>query len=262
MAKPTLPFHVFYTERWRALQKMNRYFQIILLLTLFSVSCTEKQKGSDNQYYVENKLSFFNPYEISYEDGKYVGETYKKWIREPENLIMVHETFKKIGYKKLFSRFDHSNWCGFSLDVSRPTSELIDSLIITYETDSISSKYFKEFWNRRKAEQNDSTVFGILKEVSSIVYNDKKVHINNSIVNDTLYNLINIREFEDSIDEEKAEENFNYLKSIGLHNSAYNLLYERYRYYDIKWNKEELEKKLNKDTINCCPWAFIEDDTK
>ena len=46
-------------------------------------------------------------------------------------------------------------------------------------------------------------------------------------------NKIEIREFEDSLTNQKAQQNFDYLKSIGLHQSAYNLLYERYRYYDI-----------------------------
>jgi hypothetical protein len=241
---------------------MIRYNQVIIFLTFFAVSCTQKQKELDNRYYRENKLSFFDPYETSYANGNYLGEVYKKWIRKPENLLMVHETFKKIGYEKLFSRYDHSNWCGFSLNVSRSTSELIDSLITTYESDSIGSTYFKEFWMRRKSEQNDSTIFRILKEVSSIVYSNKEVFVNHSIVNDTLYNLINIREFEDSLNDKKAKENFNYLKAIGMYHSAYNLLFERYNYYDIKWNKDQLEKELKKDTINCCPWAFIEDNTK
>lgn len=241
---------------------MKKLNSIILILLLSVISCTERNKNSDNQYYIENRLSFFDPYEITYADGKYQGDIYIGWIRKPENLLMLHETFKKIGYLKLFSRFNHSNWCGFSLDVSKSTKELIDSLVITYETDSADSKYYNEFWNRRKVERNDSTVFIILKEVSNIVSSKKEISFNNELVNDTLYKLITIREFEDSLNDEKAKENFDYLKSIGMHSSAYNMLYERYRYYDIKWNKEELVKGLKTDTINCRPWAFIEDNTK
>ena len=241
---------------------MNKSNYIILFLLLFTISCTERKKNSDNQYYIEKKLSFFDPYEITYSDRKYQGDTYNDWIRKSENLIMLHETFKKIGYQKLFSRFNHSNWCGYSLDVNKPTKELIDSLIVTYNSDTIGSKYYREFWDRRKVEQNDTTVFRIIKEVSNIVYSKKETSLNNNLVNDTLFQLIKIREFEDSLTDKKAKENFDYLNSIGLHSSAYNLLYERYRYYDIKWNQEELVSNLKTDSTNCCPQAFIEDDTK
>jgi len=241
---------------------MNKLSYIISILLLVTFSCTESKKHPDNQYYIENKLSFFDPYETSYANGEYQGKIYDEWIRKPENLLMVHESFKKIGYKKLFSQFDHTNWCGFYLDVNKPTEQLIDSLIITYNSDTINSKYYREFWNRRKIEKNDSVVFEILNEVSSIVYNNNVIPFNSTIANDTLYQLLIIREFEDSLTDKQAQENFDYLKRIGLHNSAYNLLYERYRYYDINWNQEELKQGLINDTINCCPWAFIEDDTK
>ena len=226
------------------------------------VSCQSAKDEPKNQYYVEKKLSFFNPYEITFANGKYQGHTYQNWIRQPQNLKMLHETFKKIGYKKLFLRYDYSDWCGFLHDVRKPCDELIDSLILTYNSDTIKSKYYREFWNRRKIEGNDTIEHEVLKEVSAIVYQDSLITYQDNFVNDTLVQLIEIREFEDSLTNGKARSNFNYLKDIGLHNSAYNLLYERYRYYDIKWNQEELEKTLKKDTANCCPQAFIEDNTK
>jgi len=246
-----------FTVTLACIKKMKNIFYIITIFLLITVSCNQRKKEPNNQYYIEKKLSFFDPYEIIYANGKYKGNTYKKWIRKPDNLIMLHETFKKIGYKKLFSRFDHTNWCGFYLDVSKPTEELVDSLILTFKADNIESKYYREFWNRRKIEQNDSVIFKILHEVSSIVYSDSVISFNDTFANDTLMQLIEIREFEDSLTDTKAIQ-----KQIGLHNSAFNLLYERYRYYDINWNQEELKQGLKTDTIKCCPWAFIEDDTK
>jgi hypothetical protein len=103
-------------------------------------------------YYFEKKLCFFNPYELTYADGKFQGYTYETRIRQPENLKMVHETFKKIGYKELFSKFNYSEHCGFIHDVWKPCDELIDSLIMTYKIDTIESKYYREFWNRRVIE--------------------------------------------------------------------------------------------------------------
>jgi len=91
---------------------------------------------------------------------------------------------------------------------------------------------------------------------------DSAIPYNVDHVNDMLFKLIEIREFEDSLTGAKALENFNYLKSVGLHNSAYNLLFERYRYYDTEWNQEELKMSLNSDTTNFCQWAFIEDNRK
>jgi len=243
---------------------MNKIAYLLITLILL-ISCQNSNVSKKNSagldlgtYYIEKKLSFFDPYEITYANGKFQGYTYEVWVRQPENLTMIHETLKKVGYKKFFD----SDWCGFFLDVNKPTKELIDSLIITHDANPINSIYYREFWARRKSEQNDSVVFEILKEVSNIVYYDSIMKIENSFVNDTLYHLINIREFEDSLTDKKAIENFNYLKSIGMHYSAYNLLYERNVYYDINWNQEELRQNLKTDTVNCCPSAFIEDNTK
>ena len=240
------------------------FISIIVLISCQSVGDSQKNSmGLDNRnYYLEKKLSFFDPYEITYANGRFQGYTYETWIRQPEHLKMLHETFKKIGYKKLFSKFNYSEDCGFIHDVWKPCDELIDSLILTYKTDKIESKYYREFWNRRINEKNDSIVFKILKEVSYNVYLDSIISYDEKLVNDTLLRLIEIRDFDDSLTIKKAQENFEYLKSIGLHGSAYNLLYERYKYYEIEWNQEELKQGLKTDTINCCPWTFIEDDTK
>ncbi len=68
-------------------------------------------------------MSFYNPYDVDY--------TYEKWIRKPENIIVAHETCKKIGYEKLLG-FVSNDYIWF-LDVNKPANELIDSLIITYQ---------------------------------------------------------------------------------------------------------------------------------
>lgn len=233
--------------------------QIAFILTIISLGTISCQLNQDreikNEYFIERDLSFFDPYDTDY--GRQI------WIRKPENIRTAHETFKKIGYRRLLSKYDYAtDWCWVLGDVNKPCNEIIDSLLISYSLDSIESKYYREFWNRRKFENNDQTVYEILKEVRAIVYGDSLIQPRAENVNDTLYRLIEIREFEDSLTVKKARENFEYLKVIGLHSSAYNLLYERYRYYGIDWNQEKLEKELKTDTIHCCPWAFIEDNTK
>ncbi|AFU67721.1 hypothetical protein P700755_000713 [Psychroflexus torquis ATCC 700755] len=200
-------------------------------------------------------LSFYDPYDKDFDRSI--------WIRNSENIKVAHETFKKVGYRRLFLEYNYSyDWCWILGDVNKPCDEIIDSLLITHDSEKIRSKYYREFWDRRRTEQNDSIVFEVLKEVSIILCQDIAIPYNVDHVNDTLFKLIEIREFEDSLTDAKALENFNYLKSIGLYKSAYNLLFERYRYYDVEWNQEELKISLNSDTTNCCPWAFIEDSTK
>ena len=224
-------------------------------LVFGTISCSpEKKTDTENTTFIESKLSFYDPYEKEF--------TRSTWIRNSENILTAHETLKKVGYKRLFQKYDYSpDWCWILGDVNNSCEEIIDSLLITYNSET-ESKYYREFWNRRIKEQNDSIVFKVLQEVQTILYSDSTSDFNPDLVNDTLYNVIEIREFEDSLTVDQANENFSYLKRIGLHQSAYNLLYERYRYYDIDWNNNELKKSLKPDTTQCCPWPLIEDDTK
>ena len=61
--------------------------------------------------------------------------------------------------------------------------------------------------------------------------------------------------------EAQALSDFEYLKSIGMHGSAYNLLYENQMYQDLSWDRDALKSKLKTDTI-CCRNFWIEDTTK
>jgi hypothetical protein len=239
-----------------------RYFSTILLL--ISISCSTTNKVEEERIsYVEQKLSFFDPSEQTWLDGKNSGNVYEKWIRQPENIQMLHETFKQVGYRKLITEDERlSTILKYGISIRKPMNELIDSLLLTYELDTINSKYYREFWLRRAKENNQETVYEILSEIASELYEDHIIEPEQSLVNDTLYNLIMIRELEDSITKDHAIRNFNYLKNIGMHKSAYNLLYERYRYHDIEWNREKLASELTEDTVNCCLSAWIEDDTK
>ena len=233
--------------------------QVIVGLTILIIGITscqsDKKSLAKNKHYVETDLSFFKP------DDKDFGRS--TWIRSTNNIKIAHETFKKVGYKRLLNNhFYQADWCWILGNVDKPCDEIIDSLLITFDCETTSAKYYREFWNRRKTEQNDSIVFSVLREVWGILYNDSIRTYDEKLVNDTLFNLIEIKEFEFSMTKAKARDNFNYLKRIGLHNSAYNLLFERYGYYDVEWNEEELSRSLFTDTTKCCLGAFIEDDTK
>lgn len=212
---------------------------------------------SDDSYYVENKLSFYDPYNPTF--------TTDTWIRKPENIKITHETFKKYGYKNLFSENDlNQNPCwipGLNEGVRGKTCKnIIDSLILTYPTIETADKYYKEFWLRRKSEGNDSIVFEILKELKFGLFDGNELTVDENLVNDTVINLIKVRQ--GPIDDKTSIQYFDYLRSIGLHASAYNLLYEWTPYENVKWDREDLIKGLKKDTRNCCPTPIIEDNSK
>ena len=238
-------------------------FTIFLLTIVNCVSEKESTGKSLPKYYIDNRLSFFDPYEVIYSDGKYHGYTYETWLRQPENLKTIHETFKKIGYNQLISNDQlMSNPCILWGYVNRPLNQLIDSLVITYPQDTIKTKYYREFWQRRRNENNDEITFEILQELSTILLKHEQVNYRAEYVNDTLYNLVIIERLRQNPTKEQALHDFEYLKTIGMYGSAYNLLFENWSYENVDWNKEELVQELKSDTGKCCPKTWIVDNTK
>lgn len=238
-----------------------RYILLLSILTLISCTNSSTQEEPDNSYFIERTLSFYDPYKPFW-NGKHK-EVYEH-LRKPENLKMLHETFKKFGYRNLISNEDRfSTVVQYGISIRKPMNELLDSLIITFKLDSIESKYYREFWERRNVEGNAQIVYEILKEINAELYEDLLTEPDEQLVNDTLFQLLKITHLGDSLTPEIALERFNYLKQIELHGSAYNLLFERYRYFDyLRTNRDELVTQLNRDTTNCCPWPWVEDDTK
>ena len=145
--------------------------------------------------------------------------------------------------------------------INKPCIQLIDSLVLSYPQPEEYPKYYHEFWNRRKAEQNDSIVYVVLRELKEELVLEKPQELNEKIVNDTLFNLIRIK-VEKPGNLEQALGNFHYLVNIGLHQSAYNMLYESSTYVDLDWDRKTLEAELTTDTLGCCADPIIEDDTK
>src|SRR5579859_3362062 len=220
---------------------MRRVINIVLLILM---SCGTPGEDSQNKYYVEEKLSFYDPYDPAY--------TTRIWIRKPENIRIAHETFKKIGYQNLFSDSALNQapcWIpGLNEGVrGKSCNNIIDTLILTYQTIETADKYYKEFWLRRKKERNDSIVFEILKELKRGVAGNSQLTFDSKLVNDTVINLIKIRQ--GPLDDETSIQYFDYLKNIGLHASAYNLLFERTQYENVKWDREKLKLRLVRDTI-------------
>lgn len=234
---------------------MNRHTSaIVILLLLILVSCTRQNETTQNFYYKETRLSFYDPFNDDY--------AIQKWIRKPENIRTLHETFKKYGYSKIFSEDDlTSNPCMIWSYINKPCSTLIDSLILTYPENNKSPKYYREFWARRIAEKNDTTVYAVLKEVRDALILKKSLRFDEGLANDTIYNLLRIK-MKKPENEEEATNNFTYLTQVGLHQSAYNTLFEATWYDELKWNRDKLKESLKVDTAYCAASPIIVDDTK
>lgn len=184
------------------------------------------------------------------------------WIKNPKNIPIVHSTLMKIGYKYFISDSEYRqpmkfqdkfggmirhDWEELSLQ------QLLDNFIRTYYQ-SIridSSGYFVKFWNRRAKEGNDSEVIKVFEDIQRIYSDSEKLpDYNPKLVNDTIENLlrldIELQSFNSKPTPEFIVEYFDYLKSIGLNHSAYNLVIEKYP--DLL-QKDSVVKILNLVTI-------------
>jgi hypothetical protein len=185
------------------------------------------------------------------------------WVRKPKNMKMLHETFKYFGYKRLLQKaiVSQEPFMLEQLYIERDMYELLDSLLLSYRDPQFKEKYYKQFWQRRAFERNDSMVYVILQDV-------KKALSTNTVpqrkpvpqYNDTLYQLLWIEFGSDTITPFLAQRHFNALHHFGFHGSAYNLLFERYAYYNIPWNVDSLKAQLKPVSQAVYPW--FEDDTK
>ena len=240
---------------------MNRLFHISTLAIgiLLLCTCSTNTKNAEVTLdYVETELPFT--------DLKYFRIKDNAWIRKPANILAVHETLKKIGYDKFVSADDlatYQMWY-YSPDkeyLNIPLGVKIDSLIITYPKYSAATTFYKEFWQRRVSEQNDKATFKVLSEVKEILLNRQTLVVQDNLVNDTLFKLASY-EFDTIVSEAIATNYFNYVKSLGLHLSAHNLLFENYRYQDLKLDRDNLDKTLTRKSgfYGNKPW--ITDDTK
>ncbi|WP_282079393.1 hypothetical protein [Aquimarina algiphila] len=230
----------------------------ILTISLLAIFSCSKSKKKVKQNYSESQTTFF---QLRHGDW-----TSNQWIRNPQNLKTIHETFMKFGYIDLIgNRLGDNPFILQDLYIKKEPSHLIDSLILTFKNKELNVKYYREFWSRREQEKNDTVVYEILKDIkhsfkSKHSSTKQSMNVNEDFVNDTLYQLIKVEYFESPLTKEVAIKNFEKLVDLGFHESAYNLLYERSEYSEIDWNKEELLKKLKTTETYVYPW--FEDNTK
>jgi len=237
---------------------MNSTINILTGLVLLITSC-DNSPTEVRRNYVESEPTFFE-----LRNGDWLTN---KWIRKPENLLTVHETFKKVGYVNLIPKNYLSNnpLIIHGIYINKQGSHLLDSLALTYNQESIKDKYYREFWQRRKAEKNDSVVYIIVQDINFAIKNnigsvELNLNTNPNLVNDTLASLLQIEFITDSFSKQQALQDFETLKHLGFHQSAYNLIFESYKYQDLKWNKDSLANTLNQSDKFINPW--FQDNTK
>ena len=218
-------------------------------LILLLASCVNEEKKAE-EIYIENKVSFYG---LNNSDW-----TKNEWIRKPENLKMIHESFKKFGYEKLEDEIHKSEnlFIGNGIYIKRNFENVLDSLQLTYHKPEMQTKYYAEFWNRRKSEENDSIVYEIIRELNSVKSDKKRLNFENQFVNDTLVDLLKIEFDNDSLNSEKAKSNFYLLKKYGLHQSAFNLLYERVEYSELDLDRKKLKTELTEAKEFTYPWLI------
>jgi hypothetical protein len=233
--------------------KLNILTGLILLFTSCNNSTTDHRKN-----YAESQPTFF--------DLRHGNWLTNKWIRKPENLLTIHETFKKAGYNSLIGSILSDNPVMVQdIYINKKGYNLIDSLVLTYKEREKGTKYFTEFWARRENEKNDSAVFIILRDIqysykTKMTSSVLQLQADNSKLNDTLKTLVEMEYRNDTLTTDLALRDFATLKQLGFYQSAYNLLFESYKYHDIKWNRDSLVRTLKQTNRFIYPW--FEDDTK
>ena len=226
---------------------MKNVISIIGVLIL--LSCGNSKKKRTIPTYQENDLSFLHL--------RFGYDTSNRWIKRPENILMLHETFKKIGYKNLISKEDWESDWNWWLDVKKSPKDMIDSLEITFSNYEESPKYYRKFWQRRSEEKNDETVYRVVREVKQIIMAEEDFKLNQEYVNDTLFQLMSFEYPERELEENEKDSLLRYLIEIGLHESAYNLVSGE---NELIWNKEwsikqdEIMQFLSKSENYQRPW--------
>ena len=221
--------------------------KLVFLSILFFIACVNKEVD-EIPHFKEKTLSF-----------GFLQEGYNpsnKWIKDPQNIEMLHETFKSVGYTQIL---EHLNWkedWTLQIDNTRSLENLIDSLHLSYDNYSIAPKYYREFWQRRIKESNDQVVYKVLSEIKAIGFGQEEFqNLNTQLVNDTLKYLTEV-ELLDSITTQQAQSFLDYLVKTGMHESAFNVRSgDNSKFRDITWESEQIYEKLTITKEYMKPWV-------
>ena len=186
------------------------------------------------------------------------------WFRTPERIAEAHATLKCIGYENVLEYYGWWDEPLWYFGHSRPLNVMIDSLVVAYRDSLGVPEYFRAFWRRRMAEGTDSVAFRVLLEVQEIRDLNGRTPprvgpCRDTLVNDTLRRLLEMEYLNQpgSVDG-YTKQDIDYLISVGMYGSAYNLLRERYgNTHDLtvaEW--EERMRRLKQDSVERTEWFW------
>lgn len=196
-------------------------------------------------YGEDKEVVYADPTLHSFSEDGYFNNIYKEisfaepikqidWMRNPNVLRTLYNTFKSIGYSKFISKTEYtkkkyciSDDCFINYPQGYSLKDINDSLIFYY-SNKTAPVYYDKFWKRRQSENTDKIAFEILKDIKNY-YSEKYSEAEVKFINDTLKNLLNFDlKYRMSSENEKPTvltDYYNYLNNIGLHQSAYNLIF-------------------------------------
>lgn len=255
----------------------------VFVICFFSCQNSEKEREEEHHHgptsdycrgcYREDSILFYSPY--NYNPYNYFTSV---WMRKPSNLMILHETFKSVGYLDYFKTGSSNenksvknisnNVSGYYNYITVHYRYILDSIYVTYPDYEKKTSFYREFWQRRVKEGTDSVVYIIVSDIKKILDTEKEMIPNEELVNDSLaYILTNIRAYGNDtlLNEKSAIKYFNFFKSIGWHQSAYHFIAKNPITQNFKWNLDSLINTLEKRKVK---WRkpsgfspFIENET-
>jgi hypothetical protein len=187
------------------------------------------------------------------------------WQRDSKNMIFIHNAIKKIGYKKFISSLDYYKTFE-SWENTYSINNYIDSLLNHYDNQDVdTSNYYYKFWLRRQHDQTDKALICILRDIKEIYTGKSSDCEVPYFTNDTISRLIEYDYKLGHLNSYKNQESglvysyFDYLKSIGLEISAFNLI-EHVDFLDlIQINRDSLILTIKHDTVSKSEWTDLYD---
>jgi hypothetical protein len=263
--------------------KLIKQLYIASLLGLITISCVVSSDRRSERIFLggwkEQTIGFINSIpHIDTKGGyfhlikrlKWAGTNYDhffdsnsnafNWIRNSQNIWKTHNVIKNIGYtsfltheefnkpmnfRESYGGMHQHNWEGQSI------SNVIDSLVLAFEKPKSSSVYYFDFWERREIEETKEVLGSVLKEIKLIYQGNNPA--SNDLTEESEIQMASLLKLDLELQEFQANPTnqflwkyFDYLISIGLEHSAYNLTVEEYP--DII-SKNEIIKKLKLDIL-------------
>ncbi|MBK6264749.1 hypothetical protein JKA74_06845 [Marivirga sp. S37H4] len=250
------------------MERLFTYIVIGLLVgcTSYKETCRKGLPEKQYDFLVDIKRqSNFNYLEAIVDFRQFGAYSKNLWVRKSESLKIVYSSLKQIGLKRFISEEEFNkplftdHWAETSW-ANKSINQIVQNLIQSYSDTTGFDKYYIEFWNRRKADKNESVVLQILTDIMSTYDSDtnpEKLHWKlEPTLTRLLYFEVKLKE-SDSLTLKKTNIDYHkYLKSIGLYSSANNLIrYENELLFGESESQDtdyvELINQIETDSVNC-----------